>query len=139
MSRRSFLNMLFVLGTPLVAMMGGCGQKETAMRNEIIAYEKSVRGHSGQIDVTHLVEKYIKMGDSMETAKEILLKNGFSVYEYSVEEVKNRRDVRITCRIQAEYKIRGGLLHRVDIVIFLGNSPESEIVDYMLAKVNHQP
>ena len=130
MPRRTFLALLLLFCVPLAAMMSGCNQKETAMRDEIIAYEKSIRGHSGQVDVTHLVEKYIKIGDSMETAKEILLKNGFSVME-----AKHHRRY----RIQAGYKIRGDLFYREDIAIFLGRSPESKIVDFVLAKVNYQP
>jgi len=78
-------------------------QKEATMRNEIIAYWKAFLDSGGkgphegtQVDVTHVVEKYIKIGDSYETAKEILLKNGFSVREYSVEEARNTKV--INCR-----------------------------------------
>jgi hypothetical protein len=147
MSRRTFLNLLFLFGIPLATAMGGCTETENSnpqvMRDEIVAYVKSVDAASGgkfpieQVDVTHLVEKYIKMGDSFEKAKEILLKNEFSVHEYTVEEVKNRKDIKITYRIQADYEMKGGKWWYVrNIQIFLGKSPQSERVDEILAKVN---
>ena len=111
------------------------------MRNEIIAYAKAFwksGGKGPQVDVTHVVEKYIKMGDSYETAKEILLKNGFSVREYSIEEAAKRKDVRLTSRIVAETLIEGSWWDEKNIQIFLGDSPQSERVDSILAKVNYK-
>jgi hypothetical protein len=129
--------------------MGGCTETENSnhhkgavMRDEIVAYVKFIDIDSGgiapvqQVDVTHLVEKYIKMGDSYETAKATLLNNGFSVYEYSIEEVANRKDVRINYRMEADYQMKGRWWYKRDIRIFLGNSPQSEKVDRILAKVN---
>jgi hypothetical protein len=120
-------------------MTGGCieaenfnNQEGAVMRDEIVAYAKSIDIDSGgkypveQIDIAHLVEKYIKEGDSLETAKDILLKNGFSVAEIMYKKY---------C-IQATYKIEGSWWHRRDIVIFLEKSPESEKVCSVLAKVN---
>jgi len=129
---------------------GGCvetdnsGYQEGAvMRNEIIAYVKKLSDDAGgkgkpQVDVTHLVEKYIKMGDSYETARDILLKNGFSIHEYSIEEVVYKADprVKIPHRIDASYKMEGDWWYKKDIRIFLGSSPQSEKVDRILAKVN---
>ena len=137
MSRRTFLNLLF--GVPVVTVMGGCTETENSdhhkgavMRDEIIVYVKSIDIDSGgkspveQIDVTHLIERYIKVGDSLEAAKDILMKNGFSVAE-----VEDRR-----FRIQATYKIEGSWWYRRDIVIFLGSGSQSGRVGSVLAKVN---
>lgn len=143
----AFVNVLLVVSILFVTTAtGGCveadnsGYREGAtMRNEIIEYVKSVidsGGKGSQIDVTHLVEKYIRIGDSYETSKVILLNNGFSVYEYSAEEARNRKDVRIAYRIGASYKMEGSWWYRRDIQIFLGKSPQSERVDEILAKVN---
>jgi len=146
MPRRAFLILLLLFCAPLVMVITGCSETENSnlhkvavMRNEIVTYVNAVidSGEKGsQIDVTHLVEKHIKMGDSYETAKEILLKNGFSVREYSTEEARNRKDVKITFRISADSNVEGSWWYRRDIQIFLGSSPESEIVDRVLAKVN---
>ena len=114
-------------------------QKEATMRNEINAYVKAFidsRAEGSQLDVTHLVEKYIKIGDSYETAKEVLLKNGFSVYEYSVEEAAKRKDVRITYQMEGYYEVGRGWFHKENIRIFLGKSPQSEKVDWILGVVN---
>ncbi|MCL2021525.1 MAG: hypothetical protein FWG81_05380 [Betaproteobacteria bacterium] len=146
---RTLLNSLLVVGIPIVTMMGGCADQEAIdyapregkpMLNEILEYVEPSKFPYGQVDATHLVEKYIKIGDSYETAKDILLKNGFSVYEYSVEEAKNLKEERIniTYRIDARYRIEQRWWRRRDIRIFLGNSPESEIVDRVLAKVNRK-
>ena len=141
-----FVNLLFVVSVLFVTTVtGGCievdnsGYQEGAtMRNEIIEYVKSLGKETKgpQVDVTHIIEKYIKMGESYETAKEILLNNGFLVHEYSVEEAINRKDVKITYRIEAGLQIEGSWWHRRDIQIFLGTSPQSESVDRVLAKVN---
>jgi len=78
------------------------------------------------------------MGDSYETARDILLKNGFSIHEYSIEEVVYKADprVKIPHRIDASYKMEGDWWYKKDIRIFLGSSPQSEKVDRILAKVN---
>lgn len=116
--------------------------KRLAMRNEIIEYARNVDIDSGgkypvsQIDISHIVEKYIRIGDSYENAKSILVGNGFSVYEYSVEDARNRKDIKISYRVGAQYKMNQGVFHRRDIRIFLGKSPESKEVDSVLAKVN---
>jgi hypothetical protein len=106
-------------------------QEGMDMRNEIIAYVKSLNPAPPQVDVTHLVERYIKIGDSFETAKDILQKNGFSFTEK-----ENRTDVMVTYRIHASYKMEGDWWYNRTIMIFLGNSPESEKIDSVRAKVN---
>jgi len=144
---RTLLNSLLVVGIPIATMMGGCGvldaidytpREGKPMLNEILEYVKPdpdrTPGTPAQADVTHLVEKYIKIGDSYETAKDILLENGFSVSEFSVEEA---RDKRINLRIVANYVIEQRWWRRRDIQIFLGR-PGSEKVDHVLAKVNRK-
>jgi hypothetical protein len=71
------------------------------------------------------------MGDSYETAKDILQKNGFPFAEK-----EDREDIKVTYRIHASCVIEVGWWYHWTIMIFLGKSPESEIVDYVLAKVN---
>jgi hypothetical protein len=105
-------------------------QEEATMRNEIVAYAKSLKT-AQQIDVTHLVEKHIKVGDSLETARAVLLENGFSFAER-----EDRKDVKVTYRIHATYKIEENWWSKRTIAIFLCDSPESEKVDSVLAKVN---
>lgn len=117
-------------------------EKELAMRHEIIEYAKYVDANSGgdrpvgQIDIYNIVEKYIKIGDSYEKAKSILVGNGFSVYEYSVEDARNRKDIKISYRVGAGYKMDQSVFHRRDIAIFLGKGPESKEVDSIVAKIN---
>lgn len=106
-------------------------QENMQMRDEIVAYVKSIDHAPSQIDVTHLVEKYIKIGDSFENAKNILQKNGFSF-----SEKEGRSDVKVTYRIHATYEMEGGWWYKRTIMIFLGDSPASEKVDSVLAKVN---
>jgi len=143
---RTILNLLLVVGIPF-AVMTGCSmetyypQKGADMRNEIIAYMKSVesgaiksaiRTEFGHVDVTHIVEKYIKMSDSIETAKDILLKNGLDVGD-----TKNSKDVRrMTFRISATCLIEQGAYHQRSIMILIGKGPESENVDSVYALVD---
>ncbi|MDR2188334.1 MAG: hypothetical protein LBE62_09825 [Azonexus sp.] len=142
-----FANFLLAVSALFVTTStGGCAeaddstyQEKAAMRNEIIAYVKSEidSGKKGsQIDVVHVVEKYIKSGENYDSAKEILLKNGFSVYEYSIEDAMKRKDIKITYRMGASYKVEQGWWYRRDIQIFLGKSPQSEKIDQIIAKVN---
>jgi hypothetical protein len=90
-------------------------------------------GSIEQVDVTHLVEKYIKAGDSLEIAMDILQKDGFSVWDDTYN--KYRQDKK-TKAIGATYKIKGSWWYRQDIVIFLHDSSQSGKIDSVLAKVN---
>jgi hypothetical protein len=113
--------------------MGNSGhQGKITMRNEIIAYVKPF-GSIEQVDVTHLVEKYIKAGDEIEIAKDILIKNGFSVGNDTY--TGDRKDVDMKS-IGASYKIKGGWWYRQDIAIYIDYMSESGKVDSVLAKVN---
>ena len=128
------------------------------MRNEIVEFVIAEYGDnkgSMQVNCTYLVGKYIKIGDDFESAKEILLKNGFDVTdkkglkEYMRETVysPNGREivrvVRHTSRLAGSYKMKYPMtwtkpLYRYNwkLQIFLGRSPESERVDRILAVAN---
>ncbi|MDR0564489.1 MAG: hypothetical protein LBG78_06085 [Azoarcus sp.] len=106
------------------------------MFDEIITYLNSVDSSSGkysasQIDVTHLVEKHIKMGDSLEKAREVLQKNGFSFTESEV-----KTDMRVAYRIHATRRIEGSWWYVRTIAIFIGKSSHSKNVDAVFAKIN---
>ncbi|MDR1227961.1 MAG: hypothetical protein LBK55_02920 [Azoarcus sp.] len=129
------------------------------MRNEIIEFLAASRGNNQvpprQVNVTHLVEKYIKMGNYFETAKEILLKNGFDVRDYTglkehmVEVVDIHKGQKIlrprhfTHRLFGQYEMKCSMkwtkplfkysYYDWKLQIFLGRSPESERVDEILA------
>ncbi|MDR0702411.1 MAG: hypothetical protein LBF61_08420 [Azoarcus sp.] len=132
------------------------------MRNEMVAfviaeYENN-RVPDEQVKLTHLAEKYIKIGDDFESAKEILLKNGFKVADYkglkeymreTVYGPKGEKIVRArhnTYRLSGSYKMKYPMkwtkpLHRFRyydwrIQIFLGRSPESERIDEIFAIAN---
>ena len=128
------------------------------MRNEIVEfviaeYEKGFV--LGVLEVTHLVEKYIKSGDDFESAKELLLKNGFKVEDktglkkHMTETVDGPNGRKIVGAIQHTYRLAGYYkmkypmnwtkpLYRFTIYdwrlqIFFGRSPESERIDEIFA------
>jgi len=139
---RSTLRAFLIVGMLLAVLawysMETYYPKEGAdMRNEIIAYLKSVESRTikpvilddfGALDVTHIVEKYIKMGDSIETAKDILLKNGFSVGD-----ARNGKNTGY--RIHATCKIKEGLYYHKFVRVFVGKGPESQNVDSVEARI----
>ncbi|MDR1423958.1 MAG: hypothetical protein LBI92_05060 [Azoarcus sp.] len=136
-------------------------ERGMTMRNEIVEFvlaEYGDRQWGMQIDFTHLVEKYIKIGDDFESTKELLSKNGFKVHddkglkEYMTDTVygpNGRKIVRAkhnTYRVFAAYKMKYPMkwtkpLYKFryydwKLQIFLGRSPESERVDRLLAVAN---
>ncbi|MDR1228395.1 MAG: hypothetical protein LBK55_05150 [Azoarcus sp.] len=132
------------------------------MRNEIIEFVVANRGNNQvpleQVNVTHLVEKYIKMGDDFESAKEILLKNGFDVTdhkglkEYMTEIVYGPKGQRIVRARRNIYRLAGSYAMKCamkwtkplfrysyydwKLQIVFGRSPESERVDKIFAISN---
>ena len=134
------------------------------MRNEIVEFviaEYGDRQGTMQVKFTHLVEKYIKIGDDFESAKELLLENGFDVrdtregkkYRESANYTREgkvvkiyRIPIRYTYRISGSYKMKYPMkwtkpLDRFPIYdwklqVFLGRSPESERIDEIFAVAN---
>ncbi|MDR1227960.1 MAG: hypothetical protein LBK55_02915 [Azoarcus sp.] len=133
------------------------------MRNEIVELVISKYGPSSggaQLDVTNLVEKYIKVGDDFESAKKILLKNGFEVrdkkglkrytksarYDSEGKIVRTVRSEDYTYRIYAHYQMKYPMewtkplskfaYYDWSLRIFLGRNPESERIDRIFAIAN---
>jgi hypothetical protein len=132
------------------------------MRNEIVEYviaEYGDRQGPMRIKFTHLVERYIKIGDDFGSAKELLLKNGFDVrdsregkkYRESARYTPEGKVVRILIPKQYTYRIYGSYemkyptwtkslykLRYYDwwLHIYFGRSPESERIDEIFAVAN---
>ncbi|MDR0702410.1 MAG: hypothetical protein LBF61_08415 [Azoarcus sp.] len=158
-----------LLAALLALTAGHCAAKDEAsdnpdiepgmdMRNEMVAVVIAERGNregTMKFDLTHLLEKYIKIGDDFESAKEILLKNGFGITDYkglkeymreTVFGPKGEKIVRArhnTYRLSGSYQMKYPMkwtkpLHKFryydwSIQIFLGRSPESERIDRISA------
>jgi hypothetical protein len=99
------------------------------MRNEIVAYIKPLN-RAQQIDVTNLVEKYIKLGDSLESVRILLLKNGFSMADYTD---RKNADIKV---VYATYEIPRNWWSKQTIVIYLWDKYKSGRVCFVLAQVN---
>ena len=132
------------------------------MRNEIVEYviaEYGDRQGTMQVKFTHLVEKYIKIGDDFESAKELLLKNGFDVsdtregkkYRESARYTPKGKIVKILIPKQYTYRIYGSYEMKYPtwaksldkdsyydwwLHISFGRSPESERIDRISAVAN---